>query len=279
MATSPNRLQSRRYTAVINRRTMRPFSTPSSRWTAITTRDPAASSAFIYCVTSTKIYCRPTCPARLARRANVEFHENAADAEVAGYRACMRCRPGELDESAGDPQKIAVDKACELIRNEGAGGTRWSVKGLAKEVGLTESHFCRVFKKIMGSTVGEYRTRGLAKGTSRESNEKEVVPRKPSSALQVASSPFESPYSIAGIQTHDSFLDLDSELAQDWQDFSGTDNMTGAIDVFPELYTMDPSNLDFSPELVSDASTSITTDDGFQFLNFDDTASSDVYSG
>lgn len=252
------------------------FSTASSRWTAITTRDPAASSAFIYCVTSTKIYCRPTCPARLARRANIEFHENAAHAEAAGYRACMRCRPRELNESAGDPQQVAVRKACELIGNEGKveGGTKWTVKDLAKEAGLTESHFCRVFKKVMGSTVGEYRRRVLGNGAS---SEKEVVPSKPSPAVQIATSPFESQHPIPGLQTLGSFMEFDSALAQDWQDFSGTANMIGTIGACPALYTMNSDSLDFSPELLSDASTPITTDDGFQFLNFDDIASPVVY--
>ncbi|TVY73149.1 Bifunctional transcriptional activator/DNA repair enzyme Ada [Lachnellula suecica] len=134
------------------------FSTPSSRWAAVQARNPLAASAFIYSVITTKIYCRPTCPSRLARRANVTFHNSAVEAEADGFRACKRCRP-ELAQVAADPQRVFVDKACELIGMEGGGGEKWSVKGLAKEVGLTESHFCRVFKKVLGITVGEYRAR------------------------------------------------------------------------------------------------------------------------
>lgn len=254
------------------------FSTPSARWAAITSRDPAASNAFIYCVTSTKIYCRPTCPSRLARRANVVFHDNAAEAEAAGYRACMRCRPGELDEGAGDPQKIAVSKACGLIRDEdnGKGGTKWSVKGLAKEVGLTESHFCRVFKKIMGVTVGEYRAQVIE---GRERRGKEAVPSKPLPAVEVAASPFEVQYSMSGVQNDDSFIEFDSELARDWQDFSGTSDLTGTVDTYLGLYTVYTTSFDFSPELPSDASTPTTVDDGLQFLNFDDGTPSMAYAG
>lgn len=136
---------------------MPPFSTASSRWAAVQIRNPLAASAFVYSVTTTKIYCRPTCPSRLARRANIMFHDSAAEAEADGFRACKRCRP----ESAGgeeDPQVAFVNKACGLIEKELQGGEKWSVKALAKEVGLTESHFCRVFKKVLGVTIGEYRS-------------------------------------------------------------------------------------------------------------------------
>lgn len=135
------------------------FVTQSSRWSALTTRNPAASSAFIYSVTTTRIYCRPTCPSRLARRANIVFHDTVADAERDGFRPCLRCRPAHsTDES--DTQKIAMKKACAMLdAEERGGGEKWGSKALAKEVGLTESHFCRVFKKVTGYTVGEYRKR------------------------------------------------------------------------------------------------------------------------
>jgi len=132
------------------------FATPSTRWTALQTRNPLAADAFIYCVKSTKIYCRPTCPSRLARRANVIFQNTYIEAAAAGYRPCKRCRPNYQGDEA-DSQKLAVKKACEIIQKEPIGEKRRSVKELAKEVGLTESHFCRIFKKIAGRTVGEYR--------------------------------------------------------------------------------------------------------------------------
>jgi methylphosphotriester-DNA--protein-cysteine methyltransferase len=245
------------------------YSTPSARWAAITTRDPSASNAFIYCVTSTKIYCRPTCPARLARRANVIFRDSPAEAEAAGYRACMRCRPGEEDESAGDPQRIAVAKACELIRDEGTGeGMKWSVKNLAKEVGLTESHFCRVFKKILGVTVGQYRGQFL---DQKRMEGEEIGPKKAPPEVQVAASPLEFQYPVTGFHTQESF---DSELARDWHDFSGAPDLMGSIDMFPGL---EPGSFNFSPELSTDASTPATTDDAFQFLNFDEVGCSTTH--
>jgi len=130
------------------------FVTSSSRWKALTTRDSTASSAFIYSVITTKIYCRPDCPSRLARRSNIVFYDTAAQAEAAGFRACLRCRPSASTKDC--TQQAAVAKACALVESE-RNGKIWSVKDLGKEVGLTESHFCRTFKKIMGCTVGDYR--------------------------------------------------------------------------------------------------------------------------
>jgi methylphosphotriester-DNA--protein-cysteine methyltransferase len=149
------------------------FSTNSSRWTALQSRNALAHDAFIYSVITTKIYCRPTCPSRLARRANIIFHNTAAEAEADGFRPCKRCHP-DSKTTQDDPQKIAVARACELIKKEAEGGGKWNVKALGTEVGLTESHFCRVFKKVVGITVGEYRTSllfqsGKMKGGSNES--------------------------------------------------------------------------------------------------------------
>lgn len=68
----------------------------------------------------------------------------------------MRCRPS-LGEEDVDPQKVAIAKSCAIIDKETQGGAKNGVRELAKEVGFTESHFCRVFKKITRMTVREYR--------------------------------------------------------------------------------------------------------------------------
>ncbi|QSZ37791.1 hypothetical protein DSL72_008890 [Monilinia vaccinii-corymbosi] len=182
------------------------FLTSSQRHQALVSRDPLAHSSFIYSVITTRIYCRPTCPSRLARRANIIFHENAEEAERDGFRACRRCRPGvdghggrvenqgagggkgDHEENpagnSGDPSalddmgemgrgKRMADKAMDLIEREVENdGGRWTVKKLAREVGLTESHFCRVFKKETGMTMGEYRMKvvGKKQGEVPESN-------------------------------------------------------------------------------------------------------------
>lgn len=132
------------------------FTTDVARWRALSIRDPTANGHFFYTVKSTNIYCRPTCPARLARRANIGFCKTAAEAEAAGYRACKRCKPNQ--ESSDDPQEKAVAKACRLIEE---GAKRGDVKAfrlqeLAKNVGLTPRYFHKVFKDKMGLTPKEY---------------------------------------------------------------------------------------------------------------------------
>ncbi|KAF2442005.1 hypothetical protein P171DRAFT_59572 [Karstenula rhodostoma CBS 690.94] len=134
------------------------YTTDASRWRALTTRDPAAATAFVYTVKSTRIYCRPTCPARLARRANVAFCATPAAAAALGFRPCKRCKPDKAP--AQDPQEAAVARACVLIGEaveRGEEGVRLRV--LAREVGLTERYFHKVFKERMGVTP-----RGWARG-------------------------------------------------------------------------------------------------------------------
>ncbi len=63
------------------------------RWAAVIARDPTADGAFFYAVTTTGVYCRPSCGARLPRPENVRFHASRASAERAGFRPCKRCSP------------------------------------------------------------------------------------------------------------------------------------------------------------------------------------------
>lgn len=132
-----------------------PLTNPE-RWQAIATRDITANS-FVYGVLTTKIYCRPSCPARLARRANVQFYDTAPQAENAGFRPCKRCRPHSGQTAAqSNPQTATIDTACESIRSILTAGLKPKLRDLAAEAGLTPSHFHRVFKKHVGVTPGQY---------------------------------------------------------------------------------------------------------------------------
>ena len=66
-----------------------------ARWAAFVARDPAFDGHFFASVKTTGIYCRPSCPARRAKREHVRFYETAADAEAAGFRPCKRCKPNQ----------------------------------------------------------------------------------------------------------------------------------------------------------------------------------------
>ena len=131
------------------------FQSDHSRWRALTQRSPSSHSAFLYGVKSTKIYCRPTCPARLARRANVIFFDTEDQALHDGYRPCKRCQPDNVS-FRGEKEEV-VTRVLSLLRTKRDGLTvKRNLKQLADEVGVTPSYLCRVFKKTMGVTLGAY---------------------------------------------------------------------------------------------------------------------------
>ncbi|KAE8372454.1 metal binding domain of Ada-domain-containing protein [Aspergillus bertholletiae] len=132
-----------------------PSPSSHSRWLILTHRVPSSHSSFIYGVKSTKIYCRPTCPARLARRANVEFFDTADQARCAGFRPCKRCKP-DSTSFVGEREDI-VARVIALLRIRKADPEmKLRLKDLAQEAGVTPSYLCRVFKKTMGITIGTY---------------------------------------------------------------------------------------------------------------------------
>ncbi|KAF2281215.1 uncharacterized protein EI97DRAFT_23163 [Westerdykella ornata] len=143
-----------------------PYNTEALRWRALTIRDPNANGHFVYAVKTTLCYCRPTCPARLARRANVAFYNTWAQAEAAGFHACKRCKPSEPIQE--QPAERAVAKVCALIEEALKGEGRKSVKlqDLAKTVGLTPRYFHKVFKDKMGMTPKEWSKMRGANGAS-----------------------------------------------------------------------------------------------------------------
>ncbi|KAJ4329224.1 hypothetical protein N0V84_000350 [Fusarium piperis] len=133
------------------------FEDDESRWQAVVSRNTNADSFFVYAVRTTKIFCRPICKARLARRANVSFFANGLDAQEAGFRACKRCKP----EVAGlMPEEAAVRKIRDFmqrrVEKKDNAEARLSLSQMAKQTGLSKWHFHRVFKKCVGVTPTEY---------------------------------------------------------------------------------------------------------------------------
>jgi AraC family transcriptional regulator, regulatory protein of adaptative response / methylated-DNA-[protein]-cysteine methyltransferase len=120
-------------------------------WGAVQRRDRTQDGAFFFGVSTTGVYCRPSCASRPAKRENVSFFPSAEAAERAGYRACKRCRPDKL--GAPDPQVEAVRRACERIA---AAEEAPSLADLAASAGLSPFHFHRVFKKVAGVTPKAY---------------------------------------------------------------------------------------------------------------------------
>lgn len=134
------------------------FDDDESRWQAVVSRNANADGFFVYGVRTTKIFCRPICKARLARRANVSFYLSGRDAQQSGFRACKRCKP----ELAGFmPEEMAVQKIRGFVgkRTSNGGGdgeAMLSLSQMAKQTGLSKWHFHRVFKKCVGMTPTEY---------------------------------------------------------------------------------------------------------------------------
>src|ERR1700748_2344817 len=107
------------------------------RYQAAVSKDPRFDGVFFIAVTSTGIYCRPSCPAITPKRANMRFYRSAAAAQEAGFRACKRCRS---DAPPGSPEwnirADAVGRAMRLI----ADGVvdRDGVEGLARRLGCQQ---------------------------------------------------------------------------------------------------------------------------------------------
>ncbi|KAL9050408.1 MAG: hypothetical protein Q9162_006656 [Coniocarpon cinnabarinum] len=129
------------------------FQTSQSRWIAVQSRSKAADGLFLYAVKTTKIYCRTSCKARLARRSNVDFFDTVQEAREAGFRPCKRCRP---DLATYDPESDLVKKVSTILDNMPAAVPSPSLEDLAKRVGLTKFHFHRTFKRMVGMTPKAY---------------------------------------------------------------------------------------------------------------------------
>ncbi len=123
------------------------------RWQAVVARDARADGRFVYSVRTTGVYCHPSCASRRARAENVRFHPTPAAAERAGFRACLRCRPGE--PPLAQRQAALVTAACRRLERDDAPA---SLAVLAREAGLSAWHFHRVFKAVTGVTPHAYAT-------------------------------------------------------------------------------------------------------------------------
>lgn len=128
-----------------------PSATPAddeARWRIALAKDRRHDGAFVMGVHSTGIYCRPSCPARPPRRENVRFYDSPAEAERAGLRACLRCRPNGLAR-----EEEAVARAISVLR---AAEATVPLAELAAGAGYSPQHFQRLFLRATGLSPAAY---------------------------------------------------------------------------------------------------------------------------
>jgi AraC family transcriptional regulator of adaptative response/methylated-DNA-[protein]-cysteine methyltransferase len=121
------------------------------RWNAVMARDAARDGEFVFAVSSTGVYCRPSCPARRPRRGNVQFFSGPEQAERGGYRACLRCKPKSFSGNAESNVAKAICRFIEQHLDEPL-----TLERLGKEFRQSPFHLQRRFKAVLGITPREY---------------------------------------------------------------------------------------------------------------------------
>jgi AraC family transcriptional regulator of adaptative response/methylated-DNA-[protein]-cysteine methyltransferase len=121
------------------------------QWEAVMSRDPNQDGRFVFAVSSTGVYCRPSCPSRRPRRENVTFFRKPDEAEKAGYRACLRCRPRAI---GGNAQIELVKAVCRYIEQHLDEPVTLARLGAA--FGQSPFHLQRTFKAVLGISPRAY---------------------------------------------------------------------------------------------------------------------------
>ncbi len=131
--------------------TSKPNEGDEQRWKAVLTRDAHHDGEFVFAVSTTGVYCRPSCAARRPRRENVRFFRAPDAAERAGYRACLRCRPKAL---SGNGAADAIQAICRFIEQHLDEPV--TLARLGQEFRQSRFHLQRRFKAALGITPREY---------------------------------------------------------------------------------------------------------------------------
>ena len=120
-------------------------------WNAVVARDSGHDGEFVFAVATTGVYCRPSCPARRPRRENVTFYSRPEQAEKAGFRACLRCRPRSF---SGNPQSDSAKEICRYIEQHL--DEPITLERLGKAFRQSPFHLQRRFKAALGITPRAY---------------------------------------------------------------------------------------------------------------------------
>jgi len=121
------------------------------QWEAVMNRDPNQDGRFVFAVSSTGVYCRPSCPSRRPKRENVRFFSRPDQAEEAGYRACLRCRPRAI---GGNVQMAMVKAVCRYIEQHL--DEPITLVRLGQAFRQSPFHLQRTFKAVLGISPRAY---------------------------------------------------------------------------------------------------------------------------
>jgi AraC family transcriptional regulator of adaptative response/methylated-DNA-[protein]-cysteine methyltransferase len=132
------------------------------RWARILARDKTADGHFWYSVSTTGVYCRPSCPSRIANPKNVQIYDSLESAQATGFRPCKRCKPDGASIEAENASLVA--NACRIVEES---EEEPSLEELAEAIGRSPSYFHRIFKAITGLTPKDYATGHRAKKVRR----------------------------------------------------------------------------------------------------------------
>src|SRR5947209_3927494 len=122
-----------------------------SRWQTVLDRNGASDGKFVFAVSSTGIYCRPSCPSKRPKRENVTFFRKPQEAESAGFRECLRCRPKAI---AGNPRQELIKSVCRYIEQHLDEPV--TLSRLGAEFRQSPFHLQRTFKSVLGITPKQY---------------------------------------------------------------------------------------------------------------------------
>lgn len=135
---------------------------PAACWGAVVERDPGFDGRFVFAVSTTGVYCRPSCRSRRALRKHVSFFGGPEAAEAAGYRACKRCRPdrfaagGPGDAPGGDAHASRIAAWCSWIRERVERGESVTLEALGRRAGRSAGYVQRTFRAVMGVSPRRY---------------------------------------------------------------------------------------------------------------------------
>ena len=120
-------------------------------WEVAQSRDTSMDGLFFIAVRTTRVYCRPSCPARRPKRENVLFLESCGEAEAAGFRPCKRCRPGD---AAADRRPELLRQVCDYLESDPDADVR--LAAVSERMGVSAEYLRRLVKRTLGVTPRQY---------------------------------------------------------------------------------------------------------------------------